>query len=54
MFWTFDADSPTQTYNLIFRTTDEAEPFLPKVRNWPDFDQCEVPDAGSDSDAKLA
>jgi hypothetical protein len=54
MFWTFDADSPTQTYNLIFRATDEAEPFLPKVRNWSDFDQCEVPDNGSGAEAQPA
>lgn len=43
MFTTFDANNPIATRGLIFRATNEAEPFLPKVRGWDDFDQCAVP-----------
>lgn len=54
VFWTFDASNPVATHGLIFRATDEAEPFLPKVRGWFDFDQCSVPGEASAGDGEPA
>lgn len=52
IFWTFDATNPVKTHGLIFRATEEAEPFLPKVRGWLDFDQCMIPDKSSDGETE--
>jgi len=44
MFWTFNAASTIATRRLIWRATDEAKPFLPKVRGWRDYDACALPE----------
>lgn len=54
IFWTFDATNPIASHDLIFRATDEAEPFLPKVRGWLDFDRCLIPGNDSGDDTKSA
>lgn len=43
IFWTFDPTQPLTSQTFILRATDEAEPYLPKVRGWLDFDQCNLP-----------
>ena len=40
MFWTFSAPDPINSRGLIWRWTDEAEPYYPKVRGWDDYAAC--------------
>jgi len=47
MFWSFNPASPIATKSLVWRATDDAEPFQPKVRGWSDFDRCDLPATGS-------
>lgn len=42
MLWGFDLTSPSSKPHLVIRAFTEAEPFLPKVRGWKDYDRCEV------------
>lgn len=42
MFWTFDASNPINSTGLIWRATDEAEPYYPKVRGWDDYSACTI------------
>lgn len=48
LFWKINTDNPAPPLSLTIRAANEAEPFLPKVRGWLDFDQCELPGTGSD------
>lgn len=43
MFWAFDPARPGAAHRLIWRAMNDAEPFLPKVRGWSDFDVCDLP-----------
>ncbi|WP_168073918.1 hypothetical protein [Caulobacter sp. SSI4214] len=43
MFWAFNPASPPTSQRLIWRATDEAQPFLPKVRGWADYEVCDLP-----------
>lgn len=40
MFWTFNAADPINSRGLIWRWTDDAEPYYPKVRGWDDYTAC--------------
>jgi hypothetical protein len=42
LFWTFDVTEPLVSRGLVWRATNEAEPFHPKVRGWQDYDVCDV------------
>jgi len=42
LFWTFDPADPVASRGLVWRATNDAEPFHPKVRGWHDFDQCPI------------
>jgi hypothetical protein len=43
IFWTFNPNQPLTSQTVVLRATDEAEPYLPKVRGWLDFSQCKLP-----------
>lgn len=40
LFWTFDPADPVASRGLVWRATNDAEPFHPKVRGWHDYDKC--------------
>lgn len=46
LFWGFDPGNPAAGPRPIWRATEEAEPFLPKVRGWSDYDPSPASEAG--------